>query len=656
VAKKKLQEEEFVQPGEFADDAIWRRFSDLLVNPDDPETVELNRCQEICRHGNPFPLVGLQWPSLLLKEESEIELFNRSMKPERFENMTDGIRDACFHPDNPPLRLDWWQKIIIAAFFDISISEIYIKGCTGAGKGGGTSMAVNLWYSVFESSRTTLTSESFEHAQTGIFGEVVMWHERMQFKPKGKVLSDRLVESERHNIIVRNPAKGGGEAFSGTHGPNTLYVFDEATATDDILFENCEKNARKVVALGNPRTLAGRFRGAFSPLGDKLNENGICFGNIGQRLCITVGGLDCINVAEKRLKQPVAPRDGIIVGGTKYDQGQRIKDEHIPLIKELIPSQIDVALFRNNCARTPQEADIYAHGKFPEEDSEFQVVLPSWLDRHEQYWLEVHDSLKIEAFGLDIARTLAGDSTMLAAGGFQGLKKLIEIKSDSVDTICKWVIEEASKLGVNLAWGACPVCIDMGGGHGWGVEEKLRKSGVRTIAFEPSGSSEYPKNYKNLRAEGYALLGRRLNPESDMPLFAMPPDQALRAELCATEKEYIGNDAIQFKIQSKDEIKAKLGRSPDKADALVYLHHAITKLHGYREWMESLKSRSVVLYPTTKEEAVVRKIELEKAPTEWDKVQWDWAPKQINDEPKKIIVTPPDKNPRKPWYTRYLQD
>ena len=47
----------------------------------------------------------------------------------------------------------------------------------------------------------------------------------------------------------------------------------------------------------------------------------------------------------------------------------------------------------------------------------------------------------------------------------------------------------------------------------------------------------------------------------------IPPDEDLLNDLCSVNKKYDSKGRLQ--LESKDEIKKRLGRSPDKADAFV---------------------------------------------------------------------------------------
>jgi hypothetical protein len=560
------------------------------------EATELAR--DKCRAGNPFPLVARQWPSIVIPpDHRDADIFRRDSSPKHFVGLPDEMQEAILDPSNPLLRMCFWQKIILAGFFCDLIGEVFIKGCTGAGKGAIVGMAINLWFDVFGESRTMCSSESFNHAQANIFGEVSEWRRKMAHPGPGRLLGTDLKDTKRHYVTVLNPKPDSGEAFSGIHGPKTLYTFDEASASPDIFFVNAEKNASKIVALANPRTLSGRFRNAFKSLADE-NRTGVCAGTIGQRLCVTVGGLDCLNVSQGRLKRAMSPHGGITINGHRYESQQRITPDDYETVKPLIPNQIDLIQFEGIKQNPDQRhVDIFAHGKFPVEDEEIQVILSSWLNRHIEAW---SPSVPVDCFGLDVARSLAGDATVLSAGGVHGCRAQHSWKFNDVMYHAREVLRIAEELyGIDLRRGMNPVCIDYGGGYGAGVGDPLREMGVWVIEFQPNGTSGVnPRLYANLRTEGYATLGRRLNPNDqwrDDP-WALPHSEDLSLELVTPEKKY-SNDAVRFHIEPKESIKVKLqGHSPDLADSLVYLFHAVREFHLLNQYFAAYQGELVV-YP-----------------------------------------------------------
>lgn len=589
----------------------------------DRRNERMEAAREQCRAGNPFPLLALMDGSLRLHNEKDVETFGIRQFLPHFQHLPDYLLEPLLDAGNPPLRLDWWQKVILVAMFSRPIGEIFIKGCTGAGKGGITAMAVCLWYDAYSESRTHVTSRSFEHAHRNMFGEILKWARRFQFPPE-TLLGQTIGESQRHYVKILNPAvtaSTAGEAFSGAHGPGTTYVFDEASSVPSIFVDNAQKNAMKILALSNPRTLHGWFRDAFKPLGDREDSIGVCPGTLGMRLCVTVGGKDCMNVRHERLRRGVAPKGGIVLDGQIFSEGTPVPDAKLWMTRPLISDQIDLAQFRSICSKTDKrEVDVFAHGKFPKEDPSKQVIMSSWLERHVAAWRAAHTAsdgkpaagVRVDCFGLDVARSLDGDCTFLAAGSDRGLADVDNLwQYNDATWIADRVIEVArDKYRVDLKLGQSPVCVDVDG-VGGGVADILRRRRVWVIEFHGNGRAEVdPRKYANARAEAYALLGRRLNPDDrwkDEP-WMLPDDSALHAELCAPEKVY-GSDFLRFHISPKrkppgvDEggrvvsVAEKLGRSPDKGDGCVYLFNAVRVLYNMNELFRRYQEPLTVAAP-----------------------------------------------------------
>lgn len=524
------------------------------------------RCEQAKRRarcGNPFDYVQLQWPELQIRED-EREFFAGD------------------------LRIDTFQADIIHTAFQSDITEIFIKGCTKPGKGFAVAVVANLWFDVFPESRVILCSDRIEHAQNVMFAEIAALRTRMQHPGHGKIQVRGVADSPKHYMTIANPQTG--EGFSGQHGPQTLFIFDEATAVPEDLYENAKKQARLIIALSTPRTMSGWFRRAFPA--DSPDETQSILTTFGKRHCVTVGGSECMNVRHRRLEKPFAPVGGIEICGKQFDQGHRIPDALLPAIRPIIPNQLDYARYRDIVSHPdPHKRAVYGEGKFPTEDAQLQVILGSWLKRHEEAWKEIRGDVSVEAFGLDVAASLHGDETILAAGGSAGLRNLHALQeADTMQTVA-WVLALArEQYGIDLTSGETPVAIDMDG-LGKGVGDRLSEQGVHVVEIRGGRPADVePNTYANKRAENYGELARRLDPAGPWGSEPWPisPDPMLRAELVAHEKVY-GSDGLRFRLTPKDRqpggtfkgetLREKLGRSPDRADAVAYLYAAVRSFH-----------------------------------------------------------------------------
>ena len=379
----------------------------------DDHTGEADRLRADCRAGNPLPLVRLQWPSVVL---------------------------------------DGWQQDIIASVFDPSIREVFVKGNAGCGKGAAAALAICLYYDAHQDARILITRDSFDKAVSVMFAEVVTWFRRMEFTPPGVVLTAEIGTGYGRRISVANPATE--EGFSGVHGENVLFAFDEATAVPDARFDLADTQATKFIALANPRTTGGRFREAFPA--SNPDETTTILGSYGKRRCITVGGMDCLNVREGRLRRPIAPIGGVEIDGVEYSHGESIDLEDYEKVKPIIPGQICFDEFKGHLEKEGGGAQIFAHGRFPEEDPERQMIPTSWLHAPTQRWkrwrslrrrktdrkfIERLDQiLPIEAIGLDVALSTSGDESVLCVGGSRGVRALHAIQVRDATQLMDWVL------------------------------------------------------------------------------------------------------------------------------------------------------------------------------------------------------------------------
>ena len=104
------------------------------------------------------------------------------------------------------------------------------------------------------------------------------------------------------------------------------------------------------------------------------------------------------------------------------------------------------------------------------------------------------------------------------------------------------------------------------GGVGGGVVDILHDRGfkkiVRAVMFGEKALLD--ERYHNRRAEMWDELRQWL---CSRPPVKIPDNENLCSELCAVNKKYDSRGRLQ--LEEKDEIKKRIGRSPDMADALA---------------------------------------------------------------------------------------
>lgn len=160
--------------------------------------------------------------------------------------------------------------------------------------------------------------------------------------------------------------------------------------------------------------------------------------------------------------------------------------------------------------------------------------------------------------GLDIAR-FGDDYTVFCFRRGRWCQKFITLKKQDVVSIADYC------QGIITDYAPARVFLDAGG-IGGGVYDILVARGFRDIirAVNFGSKAIMEERYANRRAEMWANAAAWLNQELPVQI---PPDEELLSELCCVNKKY--DTRGRLLLESKDEVKKKLGRSPDKADAFV---------------------------------------------------------------------------------------
>jgi hypothetical protein len=132
------------------------------------------------------------------------------------------------------------------------------------------------------------------------------------------------------------------------------------------------------------------------------------------------------------------------------------------------------------------------------------------------------------------------------------------------------------------------VIVDMGGGWGGSTYDHLKALDIPVSGFRPAESTakrtkDSMLGYYNVRAQAWWQFREALDPsqQGGSPI-ALPPDPELVADLTAPTYD---TNTGKIKVERKEDLKKRLGRSPDKGDAVVMAWYDGSKLetHG-RRW------------------------------------------------------------------------
>lgn len=208
-------------------------------------------------------------------------------------------------------------------------------------------------------------------------------------------------------------------------------------------------------------------------------------------------------------------------------------------------------------------------GRFDAEvrDSDFQVIPTEWIRAAQARWSpQKPANTAMTILSHDVALGGGDANTRAARYGCW----YDEVNSEKLKGLVDPIDLAAGDIA--LMRDGCDVVIDMGGGYGSGVYSHL-KNNVAGIKLHPHNGSEKSAKrtrdgrlkFANKRAEVWWKFREALEPNLGEPV-AIPIDQELLADLAAPTWR-LGPNGIQ--IEEKAEIKKRLGRSPDKGDAVV---------------------------------------------------------------------------------------
>lgn len=161
-----------------------------------------------------------------------------------------------------------------------------------------------------------------------------------------------------------------------------------------------------------------------------------------------------------------------------------------------------------------------------------------------------------DALGVDVGRSMAGDPSAVVLLRAGRVERIVTWRSTDTMQTVERVLHEAVRAGAKA------VRVDEIG-IGAGVVDRLRQMGLPVEGVNFGGRASDPTRFINLRAERYwglraAILAGKL---------ALPADDDLLADLSSIRYSFTARG--QIALEAKDDIRRRLGRSPDRADALA---------------------------------------------------------------------------------------
>jgi hypothetical protein len=200
-------------------------------------------------------------------------------------------------------------------------------------------------------------------------------------------------------------------------------------------------------------------------------------------------------------------------------------------------------------------------------DDDFQVIPTAWIEAAQRRWrADGGRGVAMTAIGLDVAQGGA-DFTVLAArhgGWYAPLVRKPGHETRDGSAVAAAVVA--------LRRDRCVVVVDVDGGWGGDTVARLKDNGIPVTGFKGSGAShakarDRQHGFYNKRAEAWWRMREELDPGQDSgAVLALPPDASVKADLASPRWELTTRG---IRIEDKNQIRKRLGRSPDEGDAIV---------------------------------------------------------------------------------------
>lgn len=225
----------------------------------------------------------------------------------------------------------------------------------------------------------------------------------------------------------------------------------------------------------------------------------------------------------------------------------------------------------------------------------WQVIPTAWVEAAQARWTKREPRGEMMSLGADVARG-GKDKTTIATRHADGGKNLWFDKPHS------WPGSETpdgpmvAGLVISKLRDEAPIHIDVIGVGASPYDTlngmQLAVYGVNVAEKADSKDISGRLSFFNLRSQLWWRMREALDPARDTGI-ALPPDKQLLAELCAPRWELSGST---IKVESKDEIVKRIGRSPDLATAYILALMDMPKLRTLKALGGRSLNESVLAY------------------------------------------------------------
>jgi len=206
------------------------------------------------------------------------------------------------------------------------------------------------------------------------------------------------------------------------------------------------------------------------------------------------------------------------------------------------------------------------------DDDPYQVIPTEWVKLAQERWNESGKQGEMDSMGVDPARGGKCETVLATRYGSWYAPLICYPGSSTPDG------PAVGALAISNLRDAAPIHVDVVG-VGSSVYDHLNLNKIHVVGINGAEkSTETDRSGKlgfyNKRAEGWWRFREALDPQYGKNI-ALPPGNDVRADLCAPRWRLTTRGIL---IESKEELMSRIGRSPDKGDAIIYASEETPKL------------------------------------------------------------------------------
>lgn len=425
---------------------------------------------------------------------------------------------------------DLWEKQEDIALSVRDNRRTAVKSCHGSGKSF-LGARIVLWFlHAYPGSIVLTTAPTFNQVANILWRNVGAAAVGTKKPLLGRPLTTRYEIAPDWYGLGFKAEDTKSDRFQGFHAENALVVIDEGAGVAEPVYEALDavmtSEAARMLIIGNPTNPSGTFYDAFHSARSLYHT-------------ITIAAADTPNIKQGRTVRPY------LITQQWIDDAIEKHGEDSPYVQARV------------------------HAEFPEMGDNNLIPL-AWVEAADKRTIE-EPTGAIEA-GLDVAR-FGGDMNALCIR--HGMKIVHESSWSGLDTM-QTVGRVKSVLADFPPVTALKVDVI---GVGAGVADRLREDRYPVVDVNVSSSSRNPEEFANLRHELWWTL-RELFKDGEV---IGPIDDTTMGQLTSVRYSYDSKHSRPV-IESKDQMKKRGIKSPDRAEALMLAFTSPPHLTGQLAW------------------------------------------------------------------------